>query len=208
MQTKLHSLFIVLALLAGVHRSTAQGTMAFTYQGQLHDSGTNANGTYTMVFKLYDSLSGGNQIGSGITNSPSLVNGLFSVNLDFGAGVFNSGARWLDITVSNGVVQTLSPRVQLLPAPYALYSSTAATASNALFSASSGSAVSLTGTNGASVVANTNNGLTVNGGLNVGGALAVSNGQSFTLPPWTVGVTNFGSYTNELGFYDYAAVSL
>jgi hypothetical protein len=27
-----------------------QGSTAFTYQGQLHDSGTNANGAYTMIF--------------------------------------------------------------------------------------------------------------------------------------------------------------
>jgi hypothetical protein len=108
----------------------AQGTTAFTYQGQLRDGGTNANGAYTMIFKLYDSLSSGNQIGSGITNSPTLANGLFTVNLDFGAGAFNGSARWLDITVSNGVAQTLSPRVQVLPAPYAQFAAAAATVTN------------------------------------------------------------------------------
>jgi hypothetical protein len=109
----------------------AQGTTAFTYQGQLHDGGTNANGAYTMIFKLCDAASGGNQVGSTITTSATLANGLFSVNLDFGAGAFTGNARWLDITVTNGgTVQTLSPRVQVLPSPYALFSSSAGVAAN------------------------------------------------------------------------------
>jgi hypothetical protein len=53
----------------------AQGTTAFTYQGQLLDGGTYANGTYTMIFSLYDAVTSGNQIGSAITNSPTLANG-------------------------------------------------------------------------------------------------------------------------------------
>jgi hypothetical protein len=130
MRIHLQSLFLMLALVAGVHQAAAQGTTAFTYQGQLHDNGTNANGAYTMIFKVYDALTSGNQIGGGITNSVTLANGLFSVNLDFGAGAFTGAARWLDITVSNGVAQTLSPRVQVLPTPYAQYAAVAATVTN------------------------------------------------------------------------------
>jgi hypothetical protein len=126
MKTKIQKLFTVLTLLAlsTIHSQLstvfAQGATAFTYQGQLHDGGTNANGTYTLIFALYDSASGGAQIGAAITNNPTLANGIFTVNLDFGAGAFNGGARWLDITIANGgTTQTLSPRVQLLPTPYA-----------------------------------------------------------------------------------------
>lgn len=112
----------VLTIWLTAPQSHAQGTTAFTYQGQLRDGGTNANGTYTMTFKLYDAATGTNQIGGAITNSPTLANGLFSVNLDFGSGVFHGQACWLDITVQNGpIVQTLTPRVQITPAPYALY---------------------------------------------------------------------------------------
>jgi hypothetical protein len=136
MKVKMQNLSVVLALLAlstlNAQLSTAhaQGTTAFTYQGQLRDNGTNANGAYTMIFKLYDSLSGGYQIGAAITNSPTLFNGLFTVNLDFGAGAFNGSARWLDITISNGVVQTLSPRVQVLPSPYAQFAAVAGGVTN------------------------------------------------------------------------------
>jgi hypothetical protein len=79
MKTKLKHIMIVLAFLVGFHRAAAQETTAFTYQGQLRDGGTNANGAYTLVFKLYDAASGGNQIGAAVTNSPILVNGLFRV---------------------------------------------------------------------------------------------------------------------------------
>ena len=131
MKLRIQNLFILLALLAGSHQVAAQGTTAFTYQGQLRDGGTNANGAYTMIFKLYDAVTIGNQVGTAITNSPTLANGLFSVNLDFG-NVFDGNARWLDITVQSGTnaAETLTPRVQVLPVPYAQFAAVAATVTN------------------------------------------------------------------------------
>jgi hypothetical protein len=103
------------------------GTTAFTYQGQLSDNGTNANGVYTMIFKLYDAITNGNQIRSTITTAPTLANGLFTVTLDFGSNVFNGFNRWLDITVQSGSdSEELSPRVQVLPTPYAIFATSAA----------------------------------------------------------------------------------
>jgi hypothetical protein len=131
MKTKLHLVIPILALFAGVYQVGAQGTTAFTYQGQLRDGGTNANGPYTMIFKLYDSADGGNQKGPAITDRTTLANGLFTVNLDFGAGPFLGAARWLDITVTNGGdTETLAPRVQILPTPYALFATVAGTVTN------------------------------------------------------------------------------
>ena len=132
MKTQIRNLLLALVLLLSIFNfqlstATAQGTTAFTYQGQLRDGGTNANGGYAMVFKLYDAVSGGGQIGSTISNSPTLANGLFTVNLDFGANAFNGSNRWLEITV---VTDTLSPRVQVLPAPYAQFAAVAATVTN------------------------------------------------------------------------------
>ncbi len=133
MKTILQNLVVIsLALLAGIHQVAAQQSTAFTYQGQLRDGGTNANGTYTMVFNLYDAVTNGNQIGSTLTSSPTLANGLFTVNLDFGAGAFNGAARWLDITIQSGTnaAETLTPRVQVLPTPYAQFAAVAATVTN------------------------------------------------------------------------------
>src|SRR5439155_4546108 len=114
MKHSLKNLFMMLALLAGINQAAAQGTTAFTYQGQLRDGGTNANGTYGMTFKLYDAVSGGNQIGNTLSDGPTLANGLCTANLDFGAGVCDGSARSLEINVAG---DTLIPRAQVLPSP-------------------------------------------------------------------------------------------
>ena len=74
---------------------------AFTYQGQLIQSGNPANGLYEMEFTLFDAETNGNQVGTSVAVAPVTVsNGLFTVTLDFGAVAFNGAARWLEITVS------------------------------------------------------------------------------------------------------------
>ena len=107
----------------------AQGT-AFTYQGQLADNGSPASGSYDLRFAIYDLDTGGNLVGAAITNASTAVsNGLFTVLLDFGAGVFDGNPRWLEIGVSTngGAVDftPLSPRQRLTPTPYAIHASTA-----------------------------------------------------------------------------------
>jgi hypothetical protein len=122
MKTKLHLLFIVLALFAGVHQIAAQGT-AFTYQGRLNDASGAANGTYDLTFKLWTLSSGGSQVGSTLTNSSvGVTNGLFTETLDF-LGVFNGSPYWLELGVrTNGAASfsTLAPRQELTPTPYAI----------------------------------------------------------------------------------------
>jgi hypothetical protein len=106
----------------------AQDT-AFTYQGRLNDGANPANGIYDLRFAIYDSLTGGSQIGSPLTNSATGVsNGLFTVTLDFGAGVFTGPDRWLEIAVrtnGNSAFSFLAPRQTLTPAPYAITAGTA-----------------------------------------------------------------------------------
>lgn len=101
----------------------AQGT-AFTYQGRLNDGANVANGIYDLRFRLYDSSGGAGVIAGPITNSPVAVsNGLFTVTLDFGAGVFTGPARWLEIGVRSNLIgnfTTLSPRQALTATPYAI----------------------------------------------------------------------------------------
>ena len=130
MKTKLQSLFLVLALLAGVHQAAAQGT-AFMYQGRLNANGGPATGSSDLAFRLFATNITGTIIAGPVTNSATAVtNGLFTVTIDFGPGVFTGGSNWLEIAVStNGAnaFSTLAPRQQLTPVPYALF---AATASN------------------------------------------------------------------------------
>jgi hypothetical protein len=101
----------------------AMGT-AFTYQGQLKKAGNPVNGNCDFLFTLWDAETGGNQIGLNQekTNVP-VTNGLFTVQLDFGAGAFQGDARWLQIAVKcagDSDYVPLTPRQALTPAPYAL----------------------------------------------------------------------------------------
>jgi len=104
-----------------------QSSTAFTYQGFLRDNGTPANGEYDLRFALFDSPIGGNQIGSVVFREDVLVaDGLFTVEVDFGAAPFNTGARrWIEIGVrpgnSTGGHSLLTPRIELTPVPYAIY---------------------------------------------------------------------------------------
>jgi len=116
------------------HASSPVGT-AFTYQGQLTSAGAPVNSLCEMTFKLFDEAgtgvppTGGVQIGSGLTQTISVTVGLFTTELDFGPGVFNGQARWLEIATrcpaGSGVFGTLSPRQKLNPSPYAIYAQTA-----------------------------------------------------------------------------------
>ncbi|SPE54681.1 exported hypothetical protein [Verrucomicrobia bacterium] len=115
-------------------RAFGQGT-AFTYQGSLTDSASPANGNYDLEFYLRDAASGGSPVGTTNAIAPVAVsNGLFTVTLDFGAGVFDGTSRWLEIGVrTNGSLAaytTLSPRQALTPSPYAIFATVAGGAAN------------------------------------------------------------------------------
>jgi hypothetical protein len=108
-------------------------TSAFTYQGLLSDGGYPAAGTYQMTFELFDSLSGGSQVGSPIVNDTvTVLNGRFTVLLDFGSTAFASGAsRWLQISVKKTAepnATVLTPRQALTSSPYSLKTLSATTA--------------------------------------------------------------------------------
>ena len=116
-------------LLAGLHQAGAQGT-AFTYQGQLQNNHSPANGKYDMSFSLYNT--NGVAIFGPVTNTAVAVsNGLFTVSVDFGSGVFTGTNLWLDISVranGGGAFTELLPREPLTPVPFALYAQTAGSA--------------------------------------------------------------------------------
>ncbi len=100
-----------------------QGT-AFTYQGELSKNGSPVNGSCDFQFSLYDAASGGSQVGSAVTkNGVAVSAGRFTVELDFGAGVFTGDARYLQVAVKcagESGFTTLSGRIALNPTPYAL----------------------------------------------------------------------------------------
>ena len=121
---------------AFVLSGTALGqTTAFTYQGKLTVAGSSPNASYDMQFVLFDTpdVGTGTQQGVTIANpNVQVTGGIFSVTLDFGAGVFDGSARYLEIGVrpagSKDPYTTLSPRQPITATPYSVRSMNAAAA--------------------------------------------------------------------------------
>lgn len=108
---------LALTACAGVAQAGPVSGSATTYQGRLVDDGTPIDGTADISVSVWDADSGGNQIGSTLSfPGTPVTDGLFSLELDFGAEAFD-GDRWLEITVDGS---TLSPRQKVTAAPYAV----------------------------------------------------------------------------------------
>ena len=88
------SAWAVLGLAASARAQLPAGT-SFTYQGRLEDGGSPATGSYDFEFRLFGAAAGGTQVGSTVERpGVAVAAGLFTVDLDFGAGVFTGDALW------------------------------------------------------------------------------------------------------------------
>jgi len=116
-------LMVILVLPVGGAQAAPLGS-AFTYQGRLNDHGQVAEGVYDFQFKLFDAESGGIQVGvTVIKEDIPVTKGLFTISdLDFGSGIFNGEARWLEIGVrpgaNTGSFTVLSPLQAMTATPY------------------------------------------------------------------------------------------
>lgn len=109
-------------------------TTAFTYQGRIESAGQPANGLHDLRFRLFTPL--GVPVGSTLcVNDVSVVDGLFTTSLDFGA-VFTGQQLLLEMDVrpDTGLscadttgYSTLAPRQAIVAAPYALMALNAST---------------------------------------------------------------------------------
>ncbi|MEQ1923787.1 MAG: hypothetical protein ABL952_14875 [Pyrinomonadaceae bacterium] len=110
-------------------------TSSFTYQGRLKDNNLPASGSYQMQFGLFDAPSGGSQIGAMQTNAAvTVTNGIFAVNLTFGGAAFGGADRYLEVSVFSAAANAflpLTPRQQIMSAPYSVRSLNAATSDTA-----------------------------------------------------------------------------
>ena len=148
--------------------ASAQGN-GFNFQGRLNDGTNPANGRYDLQFRLYDAIAGGNQIGAAISSPNTvLINGVFSVTLDFGATAFNSpNSVFIEISIrpngSPNAFTILGPRQQLTVVPFAVRAATATNADNATLAQNAVAA------NTAVNAANATNAATATNSLNLGG---------------------------------------
>ena len=161
--------FAVLAFLSTINLQLstlrAQGT-PFTYQGQLQNNGSLANGTYNLQFLLYTNSSGGTAVAGPVTtNGVNVTNGLFTVLIDFGANVWNGSTNWMEVDVeTNGAVSftTLAPRQQVTPTPYAISAeNVSGTVGPAALGGTYGNAVTLNNANNILTGSFTGNGVNV-----------------------------------------------
>ncbi len=120
--------------------STLAQTTVFTYQGRLTDSTMPqpTNGIYEMQYKLYDAatVGTGNQVGVTQTiASVSVVNGIFTVQIDQGGTLFRSADVFIEIGVrpsgSAAAFTILAPRQQITTAPLSIRSRISNQADNA-----------------------------------------------------------------------------
>jgi hypothetical protein len=121
-----------------IAETTRAQSAAFTYQGRLTEAGSPASNMYDMQFRLFDApgVGTGEQYGSTLTKvNVDVSNGGFAVELDFGEGVFDGSARFLEISIrpagSTAAYTLLSPRQPITSVPYALRSVTADSAETA-----------------------------------------------------------------------------
>jgi len=112
---------LIAASLSGVAGAQTPLGTTFTYQGQLKSDGSPANGSFNMEFRLFDVPAGGAPLATQTLPGVGVANGLFTVQLDFGAA-YNGNKRWLDVTVAG---TPLVPRQELTAAPNALFASNA-----------------------------------------------------------------------------------
>lgn len=125
---------VALTCLSSAVPANAQGplTTAFSYQGEVQQGGSPANGTFDIRFRLYDGPdNAATQLGSTLCfDNVVIAEGRFSQTLDFGSQ-FSGSQRFLEIElrVDTGAgcgdatgYTTLAPRQQLAAVPYALYS--------------------------------------------------------------------------------------
>ncbi|MGI8788179.1 MAG: tail fiber domain-containing protein [Pyrinomonadaceae bacterium] len=140
-------LFLIIVLSIGANVARAQ-TTEFTYQGKLTDNNMSPTANYDFQFSLFSVGSGGTAIGTVQRLGVAVSNGIFTVQLDFGAQ-FDGTARYLEIAVrpagNSGGFQQLLPRQPITSAPYNIRSLSAANADMATTATTSNNALQLGG---------------------------------------------------------------
>lgn len=122
----------LLVLAAGMVKAVPLGT-AIKYNGHLREAGNPANGTYDVIFNLWDAEADGNLVASSSASGVTVEDGVLSVSPDFG-DVFNGQAYWLEIQIKKSNqpnYQTLAPRQPLGATAYALHAPKAGRAQSA-----------------------------------------------------------------------------
>ncbi len=122
---------LVLSALVAAIAAPAQTPLgnSFTYQGRLLLDGAAVDGSADLRLTLWTAPTGGATVGQEVAlDDVPVTDGIFSVELDFGPGVFAGDIRWLDIRVraphdpgDTEPFTDLTPRQEITAVPYALH---------------------------------------------------------------------------------------
>lgn len=117
-----------------VSPARAQST-TFTYQGHLEDAGSPAQGRHDFRFHLLDAATAGVPVASPVcADDVDVVDGVFTVQLDFGQQFATMAQRYLEIEVRRDTGLTcasvagfvaMAPRQQLTASPLAVHANSA-----------------------------------------------------------------------------------
>lgn len=106
--------------------AAAAPATAFNYQGRLTEAGELVTGLFDFRFSLFTAVSGGTALEVIERPDVQVEEGGFTVSLDFGSTPWTGEPRWLQTEVrpagSSDPYTLLSPRIQVLPSPYAISS--------------------------------------------------------------------------------------
>ena len=122
------SLFLLIYLLLPASLGAATGVpFRVNFQGKLLDNSfVPRNGQVAMQFRLFDAPTGGNLLWGPENQTPTVNNGVFSVQLGtntlLSPDLLLGGSAYLSVTVSPDVFPAgeMSPRQQLIASPYAI----------------------------------------------------------------------------------------
>lgn len=115
---------IVVAWLSSAASAEPVAT-TFTYQGRIHQNGLPVTGGFDIYVRLFDAPEDGNQAAESLLFADrEVVNGLFTLVLDFGVNALSDENRYLEFSVKSAgsadALSVLSPRQRISAAPYAL----------------------------------------------------------------------------------------
>ncbi|MCX7552560.1 hypothetical protein OS175_01615 [Marinicella sp. S1101] len=115
---------ILTGQLSSANAGTVEVGTQFTFQGELIDNGSPANGEYDFLFQLFSSSVGGSPVDFVSVEDLSVNDGLISVELDYGDMPFDGDEKYLQINVrlgdSSGSLTPLVPRQRINVTPYAI----------------------------------------------------------------------------------------
>jgi hypothetical protein len=129
------SIALIAVLLSLAYLPAHAQSTAFTYQGSLEDAGVRANGLHDFRVLLYNMASGGVVVGPPqCIDNVNVIDGVFTLQLDFGQVFATATERHLEIAVRQDAGLTcgdltgfvaLTPRQQIAAAPMAGHANSA-----------------------------------------------------------------------------------